>query len=186
MTKEQIIKEAMEKMSKAVEVVDHELGSLRTGRASPHLLDGVKANIYEAETPLNQVANISTPDGSTILISPWDKNALKAIEKAILVANIGLTPSNDGKVIRLTIPPLTEQTRKDLVKRAHAIAEEGRIAIRNVRRHVNDEAKRNEKTLGLTEDETKKMHDEVQKLTDEHIKRVDEHLSKKEKEIMTV
>jgi ribosome recycling factor len=185
-TKEQILKESTEKMDKAVSVVDHDLGTLRTGRASTQLLDGITPEVYGSPTPIIQLANVSTPDGTTILVAPWDKNALKPIEKAILEANIGLTPNNDGKVIRLNIPPLTEQTRKDLVKRAHGIAEEARVAVRNVRRNVNDDIKRHEKTLGLTEDETKKLHEQVQKVTDEHIRKIDEHLAKKEKEIMTV
>lgn len=185
-TREQIVKDAAAKMAKALEVVQNDLDTLRTGRASTHVLDGITAQMYGGQSPLNQLANISTPDGTTILIAPWDKSALKPIEKAILEANIGLTPSNDGKAIRLNIPPLTEQTRKDLVKRAHTIAEETRVAVRNVRRNVNDEVKRNEKELALAEDETKKLHEQIQKMTDEHIKKIDELLAKKEKEIMTV
>ena len=148
-TREEIQKEATEKMNRAVEVVDHELGALRTGRASTHLLDGVKVDMYGSQSPVNQLANISTPDASSILISPWDKAALKPMSREFFQANIGFTPSNDGKVIRLTLPAMTEQTRKELVKRAHGIAEEGRVAIRNVRRKVNDEVKANEKKLAL-------------------------------------
>lgn len=185
-TRDSLLKDAQEKMNKAVVVVDNDLKALRTGRASVGMLEGITAMNYGQPSPINQMATVSTPDGSTIMIAPWDKNALKPIEKAILEANIGLTPNNDGKAIRLTVPPLTEQTRKDIVKKAHHIAEEGRIAVRNVRRHINDEIKRHEKDLGLTEDETKKLLDQVQKMTDEHVKQIDAHMTAKEKEIMTV
>jgi ribosome recycling factor len=133
-----------------------------------------------------QLATISTPDGSTIAIAPWDKNAVAAIEKAILAANIGLTPSNDGKVVRLHIPPLTEETRKDVVKKAHVIAEDGRIAIRNIRRHAHEETKKAEKAKTVSEDDAKMTLDKIQHLTDQHIKIIDGHLEKKEAEIMKV
>jgi len=183
---ETILKEADDKMNKAVHVAEHELGALRTGRASVHLIDGVNANVYGTETAIQQLATISTPDGSTIMIQPWDKNVLGAIEKAILQANVGLTPNNDGKVIRLNVPPLTQETRKEMVKRAHAIAEEGRVAIRNVRRHLNDEIKKKEKEHAITEDDMKKELELIQKKTDDHIKRIDGLVAVKEKEIMTV
>lgn len=183
---EAIIKEANEKMNKAINVVEHELGALRSGRASVHLIDGIKANVYGTETPINQLGTVTTPDGSTIMIQPWDKGVLAAIEKAILQANIGLTPNNDGKVIRLNVPALTQDTRKEMVKRAHAAAEEGRVAIRNVRRHINDQIKKGEKDHEITEDESKKLQEQIQKKTDEHIKKVDDMLAAKEKEIMTV
>ena len=173
-------------MEKAVAVVEEDLSSLRTGRASTHLLDGITVSAYGSESPINQLATVTTPDGMTIMIQPWDKGVVGAVEKAILQANIGLTPSNDGKVIRLNIPPLTEESRKEIVKRAHAIAEDGRIAVRNIRRHMNDEVKRREKDAELSEDEGKKLLDEIQKLTNDHIKAIDEHLKLKETEIMTV
>jgi ribosome recycling factor len=166
--------------------VDHDLKALRTGRASTSMVEGVKAMAYGTETPISQLATISTPDASTIAIQPWDAGVIHAIEKGILQANIGLNPNNDGKVIRLNVPPLTQDSRKDLVKRAHAIAEEGRIAIRNVRRHVNDEIKANEKKLGLSEDDKKRQLEEVQKKTDLHIKKIEALLQSKEKEVMTV
>ena len=183
---EDLIKETREKMDKAAQVVDHELGTLRTGRASLHMLDGILVNMYGTESPINQLATVSTPDASTISIQPWDKNALGPIEKAILQANIGITPNNDGKLIRLNVPPLTEETRKELVRKAHHIAEEGRVAVRNIRRHTNDEIKKHEKSHEIAEDDCRRLLDEVQKKTDEHTKIIDEHMSAKEKEIMTV
>ena len=183
---EALTKEADDKMDKAVRVVEHELGALRTGRASASLVQGVSVAVYGTQTPLPQIATISTPDGSTIMIQPWDKTILGAVEKAILQANVGLTPNNDGKVIRLNVPPLTQETRKEMVKKSHVIAEEGRVAVRNIRRHVNDEIKKKEKEKALTEDEMKKLLEQVQKKTDEHTKKIDAHLAAKEKEIMTV
>lgn len=183
---EALVKESDDKMDKAINVVEHELGALRSGRASVHLVDGVKVSLYGTESPVNQLGTVSTPDGSTIMIQPWDKNALAAIEKAILQANIGLTPNNDGKVIRLHVPALTQETRKEMIKRAHAIAEEGRIAVRNVRRHINDQIKKGEKDSKVTEDESKKLQDTIQKKTDEHIKKIDGLLAAKEKEVMIV
>jgi ribosome recycling factor len=183
---DQLLKESTEKMNKALQVFEHELGALRTGRANPHLLDGIAVSCYGSQSPIQQLGTVSTPDGSTIAIQPWDTSVLGAIEKAILQANIGLTPNNDGKVIRLHIPALTEQTRKDMVKRANHLAEEGRVAVRNIRRHVNDEIKKNEKDHAITEDDKKRMLDEVQKRTDDHIKKIEALLQAKEKEIMTV
>lgn len=181
-----LFKDMEERMKKALHVVEHELGALRTGRASTHTLDSIVVKVYDSETPLNQIATINTPDGSTILVQPWDKNALTPIEKAILQANIGLTPNNDGKVIRLTVPAMTEETRKSSVKKAHAIAEEGRVAVRNIRRHINDEVKKHEKDKTITEDDSKRAVDQIQKKTDEYIKKIDSIVATKEKEIMTV
>jgi ribosome recycling factor len=183
---EALIKELDDKMNKAIEVVEHELNTLRTGRASVHMLDGVKVSIYGTENSINQLATVSTPDASTIQIQPWDKNALGAIEKAILQANIGITPSNDGKLVRLNVPQLTEQTRKDMVKQAHKISEEGRVAVRNVRRHVIDEVKKLEKDHALSEDDSRRRQEQIQKKTDDFIKKIDGLLAAKEKEIMTV
>ncbi len=183
---EDILKDARAKMQRAVEVVDHELGALRTGRANPHMLDAIEVNMYGNMMPINQLATVSTPDASTVAIQPWDKGALAAVEKAILQANIGMTPNNDGKVIRLHVPPLTEETRKEMVKKSHHVAEEGRVAIRNVRRHANDEIKKREKDGLVTEDERVKFMDRTQKLTDEFIAKVEEHLKHKEEEIMKI
>jgi ribosome recycling factor len=181
-----ILKEAEEKMKKALQVVDHELGGLRTGRASTQLVDRIRVQVYGQESPLAQVATLSTPDASTIMIQPWDKGVLPAIEKAILQANIGLTPNNDGKVIRLNIPALTQDTRKEMVKKAHGIAEEGRVAVRNIRRHSLDEIKKKEKDKAVSEDDSKKSQEVLQKKTDEYIKKIDATVAAMEKEIMTV
>lgn len=181
-----VIKDSEEKMKKALQVVDHELGGLRTGRASIQLVDRVRVPVYGQESGLAQIATLSTPDASTIMIQPWDKGVLGAIEKAILQANIGLTPNNDGKVIRLSVPALTQETRKDMVKKAHGIAEDGRVAVRNIRRHTLEEIKKKEKDKAVSEDDSKKAQDQVQKKTDEYIKKIDGVLAAKEKEIMTV
>lgn len=183
---EGLFNEAEEKMDKAVAAVDHELTTLRTGRASASMVEGVQVQAYGSAMPINQVATISTPDASTIAVQPWDAGLLATIEKALLAANLGMTPSNDGKIIRLRVPSLTEETRKEMVKKAHAVAEQGRIAVRNIRRHANDHIKANEKEHEITEDDKKKFLDQIQKKTDAHVKRIDELMAKKEKEIMTV
>jgi len=182
----EILKETQEKMKKAVEATDRELKSLRTGRASTSLVESVVVEAYGTNTPLKGLATISTPDPRTIQIQPWDRNLLGAIEKAILAANLGLTPNNDGRVIRLNIPALTEERRKELVKVAHKMAEEGRVAVRNVRRSANEEIKATEKRHEISEDEREKTIQDVQKLTDERIAEIDKHLAAKEKEILEV
>jgi ribosome recycling factor len=181
-----IFKEAQEKMHKAVEAVDHEFSTLRTGRASIALVDNIHVDAYGVSMPLKQVAQINTPDARTILITPYDKGQMGAIEKAILAANIGLTPNNDGKVIRLTIPPLTEERRKELVKVAKKMAEDGRIAVRNVRRHSNEEIKKTEKHHEITEDDRTRSTHKVQEITDKYVKEIDDLLARKEKEVMEV
>lgn len=183
---EALFNDAKTRMRKALDVVDHEMGALRTGRANIHMLDGILVNIYSNMMPINQVATVNTPDATSILIQPWDKNSLGPIEKAILQANIGITPNNDGRAVRLAIPPLTQETRKDMVKRAHHIAEEGRVAVRNVRRHMNDEIKKMEKDHKITEDDRDKFIERIQKLTDESIGDIDKHMKAKEEEIMKV
>lgn len=183
---EALFKETEDKMDKAVEATEREFHSLRTGRASAELVQGVVAHAYGVDTPLNQLATISTPDAATILIQPWDMNNLAAVEKAIYAANIGLTPNNDGKVIRLNMPPMTEEKRKELVKKAHDMAEHGRIAIRNIRRHANDEIKKTEKNHAISEDDRKRFMDKVQTRTDAHIKKIDGLLARKEQEVMHV
>lgn len=183
---EELFRETEDKMDKAVEATEREFQSLRTGRASTDLLSGVTAHAYGADTPLNQLATISTPDASTILIQPWDMGQLPAVEKAIYAANLGLTPNNDGKVIRLNIPPMTEEKRKEIVKKAHDMAEHGRIAIRNIRRQANDEIKKTEKNHEISEDDRKRYLDKVQAKTDAHIKKIDELLARKEQEVMHV
>jgi len=181
-------KKAEDKMSKALDVLRKEFATLRTGRASLGLLDGIMVDYYGTPTPLTQVANMAVPDPRQITIQPWEPKLLGEIEKAILKSDVGITPTNDGKLIRLSIPALTEERRHQIVKHAKKLAEDARVAVRNVRRDVNDEIKRKgkDKEAHVSEDETKKLQDEVQKITDTHIKKIDDLLTHKEKEIMTV
>lgn len=181
-------KKAEEKMNKALDTLRKEFATLRTGRASLGMLDGIMIDYYGTPTPINQLANMAVPDPRTITIQPWEGKMLGEIEKAILKSDVGLTPGNDGKIIRLTIPPLTEERRQQIVKHAKKLAEDARIAIRNIRRDVNDEIKKKgkDKEAHISEDETKKLQDEIQKTTDTYIKKVDELLAHKEKEILTV
>jgi ribosome recycling factor len=179
-------KNAEHKMQSALDALDHHFNTLRTGRASTALLDDVRVEAYGQPMPLNQVASVTTPDARSIMISPWDKNQLSHIERALLQADLGLTPMNDGQHIRLNIPALTEERRKELVKKAHAMAEDARVAIRNVRRHTKDHFEKMNKGKELTDDETRMHLDELQKMTDKFIAKVDEHMKKKEKEIMEV
>ena len=177
--------ETSERMKKAVDHLDYELVRVRAGKANPAVFDGIKVDYYGVMTPLNQVSNINTPDVKTILIQPWDKNMLDPIEKAILAANIGFTPQNNGDVIRINVPPLTEERRLQLVKQIKHDAETARVSVRNTRKWANDEFKRMLKE-GLPEDMEKDAIDQVQKLTDDYIKKIDEMVIKKEKEVMTV
>lgn len=179
-----ILASAEEKMQKAVEAAKREFATLRTGRAHPGLVERLQIDYYGTPTPLNQLANISTPEPRLLLIQPWDKNAVKDIEKAILKSDLGLTPTSDGQVIRIAIPPLTEERRKDMVKLARKIAEERRVGVRNARREGNDEIKSQEKKGELPEDVSKRLLDEMQSLTDKYIEQIDELLERKEKEIM--
>jgi len=182
----EIYKSAEEKMGKAIESLEHEFTGLRTGRASVALIDGVQVEAYGTKMPLKQAATISTPDARTLVIQPFDKSLVAVIEKALLGANLGMTPNNDGKLIRLNIPPLTEERRKELVKMAKKQAEDGRIAIRNIRRHSNDEIKKAQKDHSLAEDEIEKGQKHVQDITDKYVKEVDSLLTKKEKDIMEI
>lgn len=182
----EIYKSAQDKMQKAVEAVDHEFNSLRTGRASTALVDNVGVDAYGSKMPLKQIASVATPDARSILITPFDKGQVQAIEKALLAANLGMTPNNDGKVIRMTVPQLTEERRKELVKLAKKMAEEGRVAVRNIRRHANEDIKKTEKTHEITEDDRDKATHKMQELTDKFIKEVDNLLARKEKDIMEV
>lgn len=181
-----LLKDAEDKMNKAFEAVEKDLKTLRTGRATTNMLDGVKVHAYGTDTPAASLATITAPDAGTILIQPWDASLLSAFEKAINQANLGMTPNNDGKVIRLNVPQLNEERRKEIVKQAHAMAEHGRVAVRNVRRHANDEIKKSEKDHSITEDDRKRLTDQVQKKTDDFIKKIDAALKKKEDEIMKV
>ncbi len=181
-----IIKVASDKMSKAVEHLRTEFIKIRTGKASIGILDDIKVDYYGNPTPLNQVGNISTPDFHTITIQPWDKTVISAIEKSILNSSLGLNPTNDGNVVRIPIPPLTEERRKEIVKVVKHKAEEGKISVRNIRREQIDTLKKTEKQEHISEDDRKHAETEIQKLTDKYIKEIDEVLSKKEKEIMEV
>jgi ribosome recycling factor len=181
-----ILKQAEDKMKKAVEVVREELIRIRTGKATTALLDGVKVDYYGTMTPLNKIASVSTPDVHSIAVQPWEKSVIPLIEKAILTANLGLNPVNDGILIRVPIPPLNEERRRELVKLVKKFGEEGKIAIRNVRRDAIEHLKKAEKGDHMPEDERKRGEQDVQKLTDKHSKDVDNLLAMKEKEIMEV
>lgn len=178
--------EAESQMQKAVESTQRAFNTIRTGRANASLLDKVTVDYYGSPTPLKSLANISTPDATTILIQPYDRSTLNPIEKAISLSDIGLTPSNDGSVIRLNIPPLTSDRRKELAKVAAKYAEEGKVSIRNIRRDAVDSIRKQEKSGDVSEDEAKDLQDKIQKMTDKHINRVDELLAEKEKDITTV
>ena len=180
-----LINETRAHMQKSIDHLEVELGKIRAGRANPSMLDGLQVDYYGTNMPLNQVANISTPDARTLMIQPWEKNMLQPIERAIIAANIGINPQNDGNIIRLFLPPLTEERRKDLVKKCHGEGEHSRVAIRNIRRDAIEHIKRLQKN-GLSEDATKDAEANVQGLTDKFIGTVDKHLSLKEKEIMVV
>ena len=175
-----------ERMKKTIVNLKEGYAALRTGRASPALFDKIKVDYYGEKTPLSQTANISTPEARLIVIQPWDKSLISEIEKAILSSELSLNPSNDGKVIRISIPPLTEERRKELVKQAKAQAEQSRVAVRNIRRDGNEELKKLLKDKELTEDEESKNSEELQKLTDSYIKHIETALEEKESEIMEV
>lgn len=181
-----IIKDAKNRMDKSIETLRIELAKVRTGKATTQLLDGIKVDYYGTMTPINQVGNVTVLDVHTLSITPWDKSMVPVIEKAILEANIGFNPVSDGTNLKIPVPPLTEERRKDFVKLVKKFGEETKIAIRNVRRDANDHLKKEEKEKKISEDELKNFESEVQKLTDEHIKMVDEILKHKEKEIMEV
>lgn len=181
-----ILLEAEDKMNKCIEHLTHELSGLRTGKASPSLVDGIAVEYYGAMTRLREIAGISTPEPRLIVINSYDPSALPAIEKAILAANIGVTPINDGRVIRIPIPELSEERRKDLIKVGKRMSEEARIAIRNVRRDSNESIKALQKNSSITEDERDAATDEVQKLTDSYISKVDTLIANKERDIMVV
>ena len=181
-----ILKNAEELMKKAIENTGKELHSIRSGRANPGVLDKVIVDYYGTSVPLKQLANISTPDGKSLLIQPYDKNSLKDIETAINKSDLGLTPTNGGNIIRISIPALTEERRKDLVKVVKKYSEEGKVAIRNSRRDGIESIKKIEKEKQISEDESRKEQDHLQKLTDKYIKEVDELCASKEKEIMSV
>lgn len=175
-----------ENMQKSVDATQRSFNTIRTGRASASLLDKIEVEYYGAPTPLKQMANISTPDATTIQIQPYDATSMGPIEKAISLSDIGLTPNNDGSVIRLNIPPLTSERRKELVKLASKYAEDGKVAVRNIRRDAIDHVKKEEKAKEISEDDSRGQQDDIQKLTDKYIAKVEDILAVKEKDIMTV
>lgn len=181
-----MIEKYTEKMQKSIDNLDREYNSIRAGRANPHVLDRVKVDYYGTPTPLQQVGNITVPDPRSITIQPWEPSMLKVIEKAIQQSDIGINPTNDGKVIRLVFPELTEERRKELVKDVKKKGEGAKVAIRNIRRDANDYLKKANKASEITEDELKEQQTKVQKETDKFIKKVDEAVEKKSKEILTV
>ncbi len=181
---DEILFNAEEGMTKAVDYCQGQLGKVRTGRASASLLDGISADFYGAMTPMQQMATISVPDARTIVIQPFDRTTLGVIEKAIQTADLGFNPQNDGNIIRISVPPLTEERRKEYVKMTKKMAEEGKIAVRNVRRDQMEAIKKSEKDKDISEDEKKKGEDDIQKLTDKFVKKIDEFQAAKEKELM--
>ena len=182
----QVISQAKEKMEKSISAFSRELASIRAGRANASLLDRITVDYYGAPTPINQLGGVSVPEARLLVITPYDKSILGDIEKAIMKSDIGITPTNDGNVIRLTIPQLTEERRKELVKVVKKEAEDAKIAIRNVRRDANDDLKKLEKNGEITEDELRSYNDDIQKLTDQSIVKIDNLAKDKEKEILTV
>lgn len=186
MPAQKVLKDSKDKMAKVIEATKNRFGSIRAGRANVSMLDGIKVDMWGSETPINQIGTVSAPEARMLMIDPWDKSVIPSIEKAIMQSNIGLTPSNDGKVIRLRIPELTADRRKEYVKLAKTEAENGKVAARNIRKDANNNLRTLEKDGEISEDDLKRMETEIQKLTDATIKSIDELLTIKEKEITTV
>lgn len=180
------IADCKNRMQKSIENLSKEFSKLRTGRASTALVDSIRVDYYGTPTPLNQVASVSIPDSRTISIAPWDRSAFTSIEKAIMKSDLGLTPINDGRSIRINIPPLTEERRKDLVKMAKKYTEDAKVAIRNVRRDMNEEFKKLQAAKEISEDEQHRAQEEIQKITDNFVKKADTVFAEKEKEIMEI
>jgi len=183
---EALKKDMNERMHKSVDAVDKEFRAVRTGKANVHLLDTVKVQAYGTTMPINQVATVNAPEPRLLVLQAFDKTVVGDIVKAIQAADLGLNPMPDGALIRVPIPALNEERRKELVRHCHKVAEDGKVAIRNIRREINDALKKLQKDKEISEDEERRSHDEVQKITDDHIKQIDEHLQKKEKEVMEV
>ena len=181
-----IQKRASERMRKSIEALKHEFAKIRTGRAHPSLLEQVHVSYYGNEVPLSQVANITAEDARTLAVAPWERNMIQAIEKAIMASDLGLNPNTNGPVIRVPLPPLTEQRRKELAKVARGEAENGRVAVRNIRRDANSELKAALKDKKISEDESKRGEEQIQKLTDQHIKEIDALLEDKEKDLLAI
>ncbi len=182
----EIINQCEQRMLKTIEALKKDFASIRTGKANPAVLNGVTVEYYGSPMPINQIASVSAPEPQMIVIKPYDKSILKAIEKAVQTADLGFNPQNDGELVRIPVPALTEQTRKDLVKQAKKIAEENKVAIRNIRRDAMDALKKLEKDSVISEDELKRRSDEVQKVTDKQIESIDKLASEKEKDIMSI
>ena len=182
----EVIKNAEEKMNKTIAVLEKDLSTMKAGRANPSMLDKIQVDYYGSMCPLNQVANISTPEPRVLMITPWEKPLMKEIEKAILKSDLGLNPSNDGSVMRLIVPELTEETRKALVKNVKKAGEEAKVAVRSVRKNANDKLKNLKKDAELSEDEIKKAEENVQKVTDSMVKKIDGIIAGKEKEVLSV
>ena len=180
----EIFNDVRDRMNKAIGYYRHEVSSIRTGRASTSILDGIKVDYYGTPTPLNNIAHVTVPEGQLIIIQPFDPSSLEIIEKSIVASDVGLTPNNDGNVIRLNIPSLTEERRKELIKVVYKIIEEGRVAVRNIRRDANDNLKKHEKEHDLSEDNLSRAMDNIQEMTDDHIKELNVLQDSKEKEIM--
>lgn len=172
------------RMEKVLADLQHDMAGIRTGRASVNLLDGIRVDYYGTPTPLNQLATLHVPEASLITVQPWDVSQIGLIEKAIRASDLGLNPANDGKIVRVPIPPLTEERRKELVKKLHHVAEDHRVALRNIRRDGNEAVKKLLKEKAISEDEDRRAHDEIQKLTDAYIKKLDDNAKGKEKEIL--
>lgn len=183
---DKLLKDTQHKMEMSIETFKNELHTIRSGKASTALLEHIKVDYYGTPTPLKQAANIIVQDAHTLAITPWDKSLIHAIEKAILQSDLGLNPRNDGQIVRVPIPPLTEERRKELVKNVKKIGEEFKIAIRNVRRDANEHAKKMEKDKKISEDDKKMLEEKIQKMTDDFIKKIDDMIKNKEKEIMEV
>ncbi|PKM36440.1 MAG: ribosome recycling factor [Gammaproteobacteria bacterium HGW-Gammaproteobacteria-10] len=181
-----ILQDAAKRMGKSVESLRHEFTKIRTGRAHPSLLDQITVPYYGADTPLSQVANVATEDSRTLTVTPWEKTIVKAVEKAIMASDLGLNPSSNGNVIRIPLPPLTEERRRDLVKVVKQEAENGRVAIRNIRRDANSDIKDALKEKMISEDEARAAEDKIQKLTDQYIKEIEKHLEEKEADLMSI
>ena len=186
MTAQDTLRDAEHKMKRAVDVTKEEFTGVRTGRATPAILNRITVDYYGTQTPLNQLASFSVPEPRMLVIQPYDKNAMSQMERAIMQSDLGLTPSNDGNVIRLAFPQLTEERRKDLIKVVHARAEDGRVAVRNVRRHAKEELERLKKDGEISEDDLTRSEKELQRLTDAHVAEIDDLLAHKEKELMEV
>jgi len=181
-----VINNCKQSMDKRIKSFDSELKQVRTGRASVTVLDNIRVDYYGTPSPLNQIATLTTPDARTIVIAPFEKKLIQDIEKAIMIADIGVQPTNDGNVVRLPFPALTEDRRKDIAKNLKKVAEEAKVAIRNIRRDINEEVKKMEKNKAVSEDESRKLQTEIQKQTDNFIKTIDDKLAVKEKEVMTI